>query len=74
MSLKLIAAAKDSWACLIRACFRDLKILSMKLVAGGQSCHQVIYQTSKISLFAFQRFILVESNEIQSVKEEIKYT
>ena len=43
MSLKLIAAAKDSWACLIRACFRDLKILSMKLVAGGQSCHQVIY-------------------------------
>ena len=58
----------------IRACFRDLKVLSMKLVAGGQSCHQVIYQTSKISLFAFQRFILVESNEIKSVKEEIKYT
>ena len=41
----------------------DFKIFAMNLVAGGQSCHQLICWTWKIFHISFHRFNLVDFNE-----------
>ena len=49
----------------------DLRIFAMKLVAGGQSCHKVIYYASSISHFIFHRFIFNQFLQTKSLKDKM---
>ena len=55
-ALKFDSLCPDVFLFWIRASFRELKLFMMKLVAGGQSCHQMIFFIFVDFYFIFHEF------------------